>query len=186
KEVTDSVHSRVKGVDIVINNDTWLKVVVFKWHILDVEINNWHRLPYGVFIRKILEQSGVNLIGENKLTRSKENLIGKATLTCIGLKRTTLGWIFSDQFDPIKGKETLFASDNDQEFPPSYSEFEKRVGDRFKNASKRINFLKKSLTTLNEKMVEIFKHYVESSTSSKESEREDVDDISEESSTESF
>ncbi|WVY89350.1 hypothetical protein V8G54_034864 [Vigna mungo] len=143
-------------------------------------------LPCGVFISKVLEQSGVNLTGENKLTCSKANLIRKATLTCIGLKRTTLGWIFSDELDPTKGKETLFDSHNDQEFLPSNSEFERRVRDRFKNVLKRINILKKSLTTLNEKMDEIFKHYVESSTSSKESERKDVDDISEESSTESF
>ncbi|WVZ24399.1 hypothetical protein V8G54_002943, partial [Vigna mungo] len=99
---------------------------------------------------KVLEQSGVNYIGENKLTCTKANLIGKATLTCIGLKRTTFGWIFN----------------------------------RFENVFKRINILKKSLTTLNEKMDEIFKHYVDCSTSSEESEREDVDDISEESSTE--
>ncbi|WVY96681.1 hypothetical protein V8G54_028832 [Vigna mungo] len=177
KEVDDNVHSRVKGLDIVINNDTWLKivdlkdegclshqphclqykltrktkmfkdcmryrgrltlkdvyllnatirriptnwVVVFKWHILDVGINNWHGLPYDLFISKVLEQSGVNLTRENKLTCSKANLLGK------------------------------------------------------------------SLTTLNGKMDEIFKHYVEISTSSEESKREDVDDVSEESSTKSF
>ncbi|WVZ25217.1 hypothetical protein V8G54_003761 [Vigna mungo] len=149
KEVEGNVHSRVKGVDIVINNDTWLKIVglkdegrlshqpdclqnkrtrktkmfkdciipnlvkltpkdayllnafmrriptnwvaVFKWHILDIGINNLHRLPYGVFIRKVLEKSGVNLTGENKLTCSKENLIGNATLTCIDLREQLLG-----------------------------------------------------------------------------------------------
>ncbi|WVY95178.1 hypothetical protein V8G54_034266 [Vigna mungo] len=251
KEVDRNIHSRVKGVEIVINNDTWLKiaslkdegrlshqldclqnkrtmkpemfkncmryreryrkkkrflfkwldkedkiivfiighillpgrpnlikltpkdvyllnaimrriptnwVVAFKWHILDVGINNWHRLPYGV----------------KKLTCSKANLIGKATLTCIGLKRTTSGWIFSDELNSAKGKETLVDSDSDQDFPPSKS-----------NASKRINTLKKSLTTLHEKMDEIFKHCVDISTSSKESKREDVDEVSEESFTES-
>lgn len=159
-------------------------VVVFKWHILNVGINNWHRLPYDVFISKLLEQCGVNLTRENKLTCSKENLIGKATLTCLGLKRTTLGWIFNDELDPTKGKETLLDSNSDQEFPPSYSEFERRVGNKFKKASKRINTLNKYLTTLNEKMDEIFKHYVEISTSSEESEKKDVDGISEESPTE--
>ncbi|WVZ03976.1 hypothetical protein V8G54_024782 [Vigna mungo] len=101
---------------------------------------------------------------------------------CIGLKRTTLGWFFSDEVDSTKGKETLFDSDSDQEFPPSNSEFEKRVGDRFERASKRINTLKKTLMTLNVKMDDIFKHYVDISTSLEESVREVVDDISEESS----
>ncbi|WVZ19475.1 hypothetical protein V8G54_006797 [Vigna mungo] len=161
-------------------------VVVFKWHILDVGINNWHRTPYGVFISKVLEQSGVNLSREKKLTCSKANLIGKSTLSCIGLKRTTLGWFFSDEVDSTKGKEILFDSDSDQEFPPPNSEFEKRVGYRFERVTKRINTLKKSLMTLIDKMDEIFKHYADISTSSEGSVREDVDDISEESSTESL
>ncbi|WVY91537.1 hypothetical protein V8G54_037051 [Vigna mungo] len=132
-------------------------VALFKWHILDVGINNWHMLPYGVFISTVLEKSGVNLSGEKKLTRSKANLIRKATLTSIGLKKTALGWYFRYEVDSTKGKETLLDSDSDQEFPPLNSEFEKRI----------------------------FKHYVDISTSSEESVREDVDDISEESSTES-
>ncbi|WVZ01854.1 hypothetical protein V8G54_022660 [Vigna mungo] len=173
KEMNRDISSRVKGVDIRINIDTWLKlaglksegnlshqfdchqnqitrkremfkncmryrgryrkkdvyllnaimqrvqtnwVVVFKWHILDVGINDGHRLPYGVFISKVLEQSGVNLSGEKKLSWSRENLVGKATLTCI------------------------------------------------------------------EKMDEIFKHYIDISSSLEESVRKDVDDKSEESS----
>ncbi|WVY96687.1 hypothetical protein V8G54_028838, partial [Vigna mungo] len=189
-EVDGNIHSRVKGVDIVIKNDTWLEiaglkdegrlshqpdclqnqrtrktemfkdcmriptnwVVVFKWHIFYVGINNWHRLQYGLFISKVLEQSGVNLSREKKLTCTEANLIRKATLTCIGLKKTAIGWYFSDEVDSIKGKEILFDSDNDQEFPPSNSEFEKRVGEGFERATKRINALKKTLTTLNEKM----------------------------------
>ncbi|WVY89844.1 hypothetical protein V8G54_035358 [Vigna mungo] len=80
-------------------------VVVFKRHILEVETNYWHRLPYGVFISKVLEQSGVNLTGENKVICGKTNIIGKATLTCIGLKRIALEWIFSDQENSVKGKK---------------------------------------------------------------------------------
>ncbi|WVZ21876.1 hypothetical protein V8G54_000420 [Vigna mungo] len=158
KEVDGNIHSRVKGVDIVINNYTWLKISGLKdeghlSHQPDCLQNKRNRKTdmFKDYMRYLLEQSGVNLTRENKLTCSKANLIGKATLTCIGLKRTALGWIFN----------------------------------RFKRASKRINILKKSIMTLNEKMDEIFKHYVEISTSSEESESEDVDDISEESSTES-
>ncbi|WVZ17333.1 hypothetical protein V8G54_010315 [Vigna mungo] len=69
-------------------------VAIFKRNILEVGTNDGHRLPYGVFISKVLEQCGVNLTGENKLICGKENVVGKATLTCIGLKRTTLGMDF--------------------------------------------------------------------------------------------
>ncbi|WVZ16751.1 hypothetical protein V8G54_009733 [Vigna mungo] len=112
-------------------------------------------------------------------------VIGKTTLTCIGLKKTALGWYFKDEVDSAKGKETLLDFDSDQEFPPPNSEFEKCVGDRLERATKRINTLKNTLSTLNKKMDEIFKHYVDISTSSEESVRKDVDEISEESSTES-
>lgn len=160
-------------------------VAVLKWHILDVWNNNWHRLPYGVFISKVLEQNGVNLSREEKFTQSKANLIGKATLTCIGLKKTTFGWCFIDEAGPTKEKETLLDYDSNQEFPPPNSEFEKRVGDRLKRVTKRINSIKKTLFTLNEKMDEILKHYVDVSSSSEESVRVDADEISEESSIES-
>ncbi|WVZ01816.1 hypothetical protein V8G54_022622 [Vigna mungo] len=101
---------------------------------------------------KVLEQSGVDLTGENKLICNKGNIIGKAILTCIGMKKTAHGWIFH----------------------------------RFKRTSKRVNDLNKSLSTLNEKMDILFKHFIEISSSSETSEREDVDDISEESTTETF
>ncbi|WVZ07820.1 hypothetical protein V8G54_021166 [Vigna mungo] len=147
KEVDDNVHSRVKGADIVINNGIWLKITGLK---------DEGRLSH---------QPDCLQNKRTRKTEIKANLIGKATLTCIGLKRTAPGW-FSVM------RETLFDSDSNKEFPPSNSEFERCVGDRFENASKRINILKKSLTTLNEKMDEIFKHYVDCSTSSEESKRE--------------
>ncbi|WVY99192.1 hypothetical protein V8G54_031343 [Vigna mungo] len=186
KEVNGNIHSRVKGVDIIINDDIWLKfvglrnegrystekgflfkwldkeekvvafiighillpgrcnikkltfvdfcllyaieckiqtncVVVFKEHILEVGTCEWHRLPYGV-----------NLTGENKQTCGKKNMIGKVTLTCIGMKRTSQGWIFSDEDDSLKRKESSVNQDSDQEFGPPNSEFEIRVNDRFK------------------------------------------------------
>ncbi|WVZ26504.1 hypothetical protein V8G54_005048 [Vigna mungo] len=158
KEVDENIHSRLKGVDIVINNNTWLEIAGLKYegrlsHQPDC-LQNQRTRKIEMFkdcMSKVLEQSGLNLSGEKKLTWSKANLIGKATLTCIGLKKIALGWYFRDE----------------------------------KRATKRINTLKKTLSTLNEKMDEIFKHYVDISTSLEESVREDVDDISKESSTES-
>ncbi|WVY94883.1 hypothetical protein V8G54_033972 [Vigna mungo] len=176
KEVDGNIHSCVKGVDIIINNDMGLKiadlkdagkfshkfdcpqnkkrrkiemfksfmrmptnwVAIFKWHILDVGTNDWHRLPYGVFISKVLEECGVNLTKENKLTCSKANIIGKATLTCIGLKRTIIGWIFSDEPNRTKRKKTSSCYNSDQEFTHGNTEFERRVGNRFKMTTKSV------------------------------------------------
>ncbi|WVZ22374.1 hypothetical protein V8G54_000918 [Vigna mungo] len=140
KEIDGNIHSRVKGVDIVIDDDVWWKftglknegelshkfycprykkirktkmfksflryrgrltpmdvcllyaivfgiqtnwVTIFKEHILEVGMSEGHRLPYGVFISKVLEHYGVDFTNEKKQTCGRENLIGKATLTCI-------------------------------------------------------------------------------------------------------
>ncbi|WVY97417.1 hypothetical protein V8G54_029568 [Vigna mungo] len=201
KAVDGNIHSRVKGVDVIIDNDAWLKVagirdedepgrqmfkdcmrypgrykkekgflfkwlnkeekivahiirhiliprrgnlikltpvdiyllnaimlriptnwvVVFKWHILDVVVNDWCTLPYCVFISKILALNGVSLNGENKVTCTKANQIGKATMTCINLNKTALGWIFSDELDPTKGREN---GRNNQEYVASSTSIE--------------------------------------------------------------
>ncbi|WVZ23474.1 hypothetical protein V8G54_002018 [Vigna mungo] len=185
KEVDGNIHSLVKGVDIVIDDDMWWKitelridgvlshkfdcprykkirknemfksfmriqtnwVVAFKEHILEVGTCGWHRLPYGVFISKVLERCDVNLTGENKQTCGKENMIGKDNLTCIGMKRTPQGWLFCDDEDSLKGKETSVNHDSDQEFGSPKSQFEIRVNDRFKRTSERINDFNKSLIT---------------------------------------
>ncbi|WVY98495.1 hypothetical protein V8G54_030646 [Vigna mungo] len=152
-----NVHSRVKGLDIVINNDTWLLVAGIKnegrlSHLPDCLQNRWTRKTqmFKDCMSKILVLNGVNLNDENKVTCNKANQIGKTTLTCIGLKRTALGWIFSD----------------------------------VKKVFKRTNKMKRSLDDMNEKMDEIIKHYVENSTSTKESVREEVEETSEEDSAE--
>ncbi|WVY94330.1 hypothetical protein V8G54_033418 [Vigna mungo] len=96
KEFDGNIHSRVKGVDIVIDDDIWWKFIglkneVFKEHILEVGMSEGHRVPYGVFISKVLEHYGVDFTNEKKQICGRENLIGKATLTCIGMKRTSQG-----------------------------------------------------------------------------------------------
>ncbi|WVZ25293.1 hypothetical protein V8G54_003837 [Vigna mungo] len=87
----------------------------------------------------------------------------------------------SDESNSSKRKKTTNECDSDQELAPSNSEFENRVEERFKKASKRVNILSKSLKTLNEKMDEIFKYLFEISSSLEEFEKEDVDNISDES-----
>ncbi|KOM50010.1 hypothetical protein LR48_Vigan08g083700 [Vigna angularis] len=149
KVVDGNIHSRVKRVDIVINNDTWLQVAdlkgeghmshrpdclqsriptnwiaVFKWHIIDVGENDWLELAYGVFISKILSLSGVNLTGETKVTYNKANQIGKAILTCIGLKKTALGWIFNDKQTSTKDKYDVSDFDSESTLKSPKSKFE--------------------------------------------------------------
>ncbi|WVY91880.1 hypothetical protein V8G54_037394 [Vigna mungo] len=97
------------------------------------------------------------------------------------MKRTPLGWIFKDESDSSKTEETIEEYGSDQESASSNSEFEKCVQERFKKTSKRVNTLSKLLKTLNEKMNDIFTHFIEISSSSEEHEKEDVDDISDES-----
>ncbi|WVZ24355.1 hypothetical protein V8G54_002899 [Vigna mungo] len=107
-------------------------------------------------------------------------MIGKATITCIGMKKTPKGWVFSDENVLQKEKVPPVNKDSDEELGSLNSEFEIRVNDKFKRTSKRINNFNNSLTTLHEKMDILFKHYIEISSSSEESVRRDVDDISEE------
>ncbi|WVY89824.1 hypothetical protein V8G54_035338 [Vigna mungo] len=120
-------------------------------HLPDCLQNRWTKKTqmFKDCMSKILSLSDINLTSETKVTCNKANQIGKVILTCIGLKKTALGWIFSD----------------------------------VQKVSKRASLMKKSLMKMNEKMDEIIKNYVESSTSTEESTDKD-DEISEEDSME--
>ncbi|KOM34899.1 hypothetical protein LR48_Vigan02g104900 [Vigna angularis] len=161
-----------KLIGVFYNN---IKVAVFKKHIIDVGNNNEHNLPYGVFIRKILSLSKIDFTGETKITCNRSNQIGKTTLTCIGLKKTTLGWIFSDIPCPTNDQDATPDSDSEQILLSPKSEFEKFVLNNFEKVSKRASMMKKSLMQMNNKMDEIIKNYVESSTSTEESTDEVVE-----------
>ncbi|KOM50049.1 hypothetical protein LR48_Vigan08g087600 [Vigna angularis] len=155
--------------DLYLLNEIMFKIptnstAVFKKHIIDVGNNNGCNLPYGVFISKILSLSKIALTGETKITCSRSNQIGKVTLTCIGLKKTALGWIFSDVQNSTNDQDALPDSDSEQILLSSKSEFEKFVVNKFEKVSKRARMMKKSLMRMNEKMDEIIKNYAESST----------------------
>ncbi|WVY98159.1 hypothetical protein V8G54_030310 [Vigna mungo] len=120
-------------------------VAIFKEHILEVGTSEGHRLLYGVFISKVLEHYGVDFTNEKKQTCGRENLIGKATLTCIGMNRTSQGWDFRDE-NVVQNKRMSHGNNvSDEEVEILNSEFEIRVNDRFKRASKRINTFNNSL-----------------------------------------
>ncbi|KOM47391.1 hypothetical protein LR48_Vigan07g109500 [Vigna angularis] len=144
-------------------------VAVFKKHIIDVGNNNGCNLPYGVFISKILSLSKIAFTGETKITCSRNNQIGKVTLTCIGLKKTVLGWIFSDVQNSTNDQDALPDSDSEQILLSPKSEFEKFVVNKFEKVSKSASMMKKSLMRMNEKMDEIIKNYAESATSTEKS-----------------
>ncbi|KOM54829.1 hypothetical protein LR48_Vigan10g072100 [Vigna angularis] len=150
-------------------------VAVFKKHIIDVGNNNKHNLPYGVFISRILSLSKIDFTSETKITCNISNQIGKATLTCIGLKKTALGWIFSDIPCPTNDQDATPDSDGGQILLSPKSEFEKFVVNKFVTVSKRASMMKKSLMRMNNKMDEIIKNYVESFTSTEESTEEVVE-----------
>ncbi|KOM29431.1 hypothetical protein LR48_Vigan682s000500 [Vigna angularis] len=136
-------------------------------------INNWCNLPYCVFISKVITLSNVVLIGETKVICNKINEIGKAILTCISLKKTAMGWIFSDEQIQVKNNDEVFDSDEEQvSFSPK-SEFKKFVVKRFEKISKKASKMKKTVISMEEKMNEIIKNYVETTTSTEESTDED-------------
>ncbi|WVZ02098.1 hypothetical protein V8G54_022904 [Vigna mungo] len=113
---------------------------------------------------KILSLSDIALTGETKITCNRTNQIGKATLTCIGLKKIVLGWIFSDVQSIIKEQDGVPDFDSGQILLSPKSEFEKFVVRKFEKVSKRASMMKISLRGMNEKLDEIINNYVESST----------------------
>ncbi|KOM34772.1 hypothetical protein LR48_Vigan02g092200 [Vigna angularis] len=74
------------------------RVVVLKHHMIAVGDYYAHKLPYGVFISKVLEIQGVDVSEEERrivCKRSEE--IGIPSLSSIGLKKTLNGWFFIDE-----------------------------------------------------------------------------------------
>ncbi|WVY90646.1 hypothetical protein V8G54_036160 [Vigna mungo] len=98
-------------------------------------------------------------------------------------KKTILGWIFRDVQTPAKDQDEIPDSDSESILLSPKSEFENLVVNKFKKTSERASKMKKSLMRMNEKMDEIIKNFVESSTSTEESTDED-DELSKEDSIE--
>ncbi|KOM35023.1 hypothetical protein LR48_Vigan02g117300 [Vigna angularis] len=148
-------------------------VVVFKKHMINIGVNDEHNMPYGVFISNILKLNHVVLIGETKVICNKTNEIGKAILTCIRLKKTTLGCIFSDDQTQTRDKDELSDSENDHvSFSPK-SKFERFVTNKSKKSFGKTNKMKRLVKRMERKMEEIIKNYVKSFTSTEESDEND-------------
>ncbi|KOM47928.1 hypothetical protein LR48_Vigan07g163200 [Vigna angularis] len=147
-------------------------VSVFKEHMIDTGINDEHNLPYGVFISKILKLYQVVLSWETKIICNRTKEIGKAILTCIGMKNTTNGWVFSDVQNQYGNTEELSEFDDDSiSFSPK-SKFERFVMNKFKKVSERTGKMRNSLFIM-EKKLELIKNCVYSSSSTEESSEDD-------------
>ncbi|KOM35033.1 hypothetical protein LR48_Vigan02g118300 [Vigna angularis] len=183
------LHARMSTEDLFLLNalqsripTNW--VAVFKKHMIDIGINDEHNLPYGVFIKKVLTLNRVVLIVETKVVCNRTNEIGKAILTCIGMKKIIDGWVFRDVKAQARNIAKLSDSnDNSISFTPR-CEFERFVMNKFKRTSKRTRKLKKFVFRMENKMDELIKNYLDSSSSTEgsdedeESSEEDSVDVS--------
>ncbi|KOM25471.1 hypothetical protein LR48_Vigan106s000500 [Vigna angularis] len=72
-------------------------VAVVKDHMIAAGDNYAHKLPYGVFISKVLELQGVNVSEEERIVCKRSQEIGIPSLSSVGLKRNVNGWFFTDE-----------------------------------------------------------------------------------------
>ncbi|KOM43468.1 hypothetical protein LR48_Vigan05g107200 [Vigna angularis] len=72
-------------------------VVVLKHHMIAAGDDYAHKLPYGVFINKVLECQRVYVSEEERLVCKRSEEIGIPSLSSIGLKKTVNGWLFIDE-----------------------------------------------------------------------------------------
>ncbi|KOM47907.1 hypothetical protein LR48_Vigan07g161100 [Vigna angularis] len=82
-------------------------VAVLKHHMIAAGDDYAHKLPYGVFITKVLELQGVDVSEEERrivCQRSEE--IGIPCLSSIGLKKIVNGWFFIDE-QTVRSPPTL-------------------------------------------------------------------------------
>ncbi|WVZ07104.1 hypothetical protein V8G54_020450 [Vigna mungo] len=206
KEVNGNIHSRVKGIDIVIDDDIWWKFTRLRnegelSHKFDcphykkirkiemfksfMRYRGRYRkekgLPYGVFISKVLEHYGVNFTDEKKQTCGRENMIGKAYGVFISKVLEHYGVNFTNEKKQTCGRENMIGKATltcigMKKTPQGWKE---KVSAVNQDSDEELGSLNSEFE-IREKMDILFKHYIEISSSSEESERRDVDDISEE------
>ncbi|KOM43251.1 hypothetical protein LR48_Vigan05g085500 [Vigna angularis] len=72
-------------------------VAVLKHHMISTRDDYARKLPYGVFISKVLELQGVDVSEEERIVCKTSEEIGIPSLSSIGLKKTLNGWFFIDE-----------------------------------------------------------------------------------------
>lgn len=66
------------------------------------------KLPYSVFISKILIHFGVNCIGESSESYNKTSLISKSALHMMQMQHTPEGWVFKNEAANNEGEAKPF------------------------------------------------------------------------------
>ncbi|KOM40598.1 hypothetical protein LR48_Vigan04g079600 [Vigna angularis] len=72
-------------------------VAILKHHMIAAGDDYARKLPYGVFISKVLELQGVDVSEEERIVCKRSEEIGIPSLSFIGLKKTVNGWFFIDE-----------------------------------------------------------------------------------------
>ncbi|WVY95346.1 hypothetical protein V8G54_034434 [Vigna mungo] len=72
-------------------------VAVLKDHMIAARDHYAQKLPYGVFINKVMELQGVDVSEEERIVCKTSEEIGITSLSSIGLKRTENGLFFTDE-----------------------------------------------------------------------------------------
>ncbi|KAG2396727.1 uncharacterized protein HKW66_Vig0230020 [Vigna angularis] len=103
-------------------------VAVLKDHMNGVEDKYAHKLPYGVFTRKVLVLQGVDVSKEDRHLFNKSQEIGIPSLFSIGLERTVNGWFFTHE--QTVGNPPTHDEDHTAFIPQT--DFEKYVVDQFR------------------------------------------------------
>ncbi|KOM54842.1 hypothetical protein LR48_Vigan10g073400 [Vigna angularis] len=108
-------------------------VAVLEDHMIVAGDKYAQKLPYGVFISKVLKLQGVDVSQEDRLLCNKSQEICILRLFSIGLERTMNGWFFRDE---LIVRSTPTPHVDHTAFIPQ-TDFEKYVVDQFRKKSER-------------------------------------------------
>ncbi|KOM26789.1 hypothetical protein LR48_Vigan317s001000 [Vigna angularis] len=181
KVISGDIHSRVKGVDIIVIDDVWLLVTGLKaercrylrdgMSTEDLFLLNaiQRRIPTNWV--PILKNHMINTGIKDERNLPYGVFIGKL----LKLNQKTIDdWIFRDVQNPVRSLNNT--EDCSTSFTPK-SEFERYIVERFERTFKKIGKLENSLVRMENKVNELIKNYVDNSSTEIS---DDTDDSSEE------
>ncbi|KOM43419.1 hypothetical protein LR48_Vigan05g102300 [Vigna angularis] len=122
-------------------------VAVLKDHMIGAGDKYAHKLPYRVFISKVLVLQGVDVSEEDILLFNRSQEIGIPSMFSIGLESTMNGWFFTDE--QTVGSSPTRDEDHTTFIPQT--DFEKYVVDQFRKTSERDELVEKTLFKLEKK-----------------------------------
>ncbi|KOM54740.1 hypothetical protein LR48_Vigan10g063200 [Vigna angularis] len=135
-------------------------VAKLKDHIIGARDKYAHKLPYRVFIKKVLVLQGVDVFEEDRLLFNKSQEIGIPSLFSIRLERNVNGWFFIDK--QTVGSPPTRDEDHTAFIPQT--DFEKYVVDQFRKTFERDERVEKTLFKLEKKTDVLYKNDIGSET----------------------